>query len=68
MALLRPTTKVEEAARDADIVTKAEKVLAAGQKGLLYCPGSETACTLDNIFTDSKWHGPTSVAPLPLPA
>jgi ribose transport system substrate-binding protein len=51
-------------AKDADIVAKAEKVLAAGQKGLLYCPGSETACTLDNIFTDSKWHGPKS-APTP---
>jgi ribose transport system substrate-binding protein len=51
-------------ASDAAIVAKAKKVLAQGQRGLLYCPGTESACTLDNIFTDKKWHGPTS-APTP---
>ena len=39
-------------------------MLAEGEKGMLYCPGSEMSCNLNNIFTDTKWHGPTS-APTP---
>ena len=31
---------------------------------MLFCPGSELACNLNNIYTDNKWHGPTS-APTP---
>jgi ribose transport system substrate-binding protein len=50
--------------RTADIVASANRVLAMGQKGVLYCPGSEVSCNLNNIFSDTKWHGPTS-APKP---
>jgi ribose transport system substrate-binding protein len=48
----------------ADLVASANKVLAMGEKGVLYCPGTELGCNLDNIFSDTKWHGPTT-APSP---
>lgn len=43
-----------------DLVVQATEVLSTGLEGPLYCPAGEPDCTLDNIFSDDEWHGPTS--------
>ena len=53
-----------EGTGSSDMVAAAQDVIDRGKAGVLFCPGAETECTLENIVSDEEWHGPDS-APEP---